>query len=799
MINKFFYQLKTKEENIMKTKSIFFQIILYGIVMNAFAQIPLNQPTLLSDQLIQQNMEQVKNVRIPWIKNIGQQHEDVGYYARTFAGTVFISNKGEILYSIPVEGKGSFAMSEIFIRDNQKVVKKMKVNGEKPSITKVNYFIGNNPEKWRTNVPTFQSVQLGEVWPGIKVKLKAHGNNIEKLFYIAPNADPATIRIQLTGIDDISLNESGELLINTTEGNLAFSKPLAFQYINGIKHLVHVDYYIDYNAYGFAVENFDPAYALVIDPLIASTYIGGSNNDFCSDLAIDNLGNIYVTGYTESPDFPSSGYPYNGNTDIFICELSNDLNTLLASTFIGGTSYDAGFSMVLGSGGNIFISGETSSSNFPTTTGCFDNTFNGGRDNFISKLSNDLSILISSTYIGGSDYEKAYSVSLGALGKVFITGMTSSSDYPTIIGSFSTTHNGLNDAFVSKLSNDLTVLESSTFIGGINDDYSNSIKLDLFGNVFIGGETYSNNFPVTTGSFSTSLNGANDLFIAKLDNGLGSVLAATFVGGSESENLRQLKLGGLQNIFLVGNSYSPDYPITPGCYDPSLNGFNDVVVSKLSNDLSTLLGSTFIGGSENDFGTSIEFDNSGNIYVTGYTFSSDFPTSPNCYCPSMLGLPDAFISKLSPDFDVLLASTYIGGLNEDYPFSIDMDQNGDLIIAGYTDSPDYPTTPMAYDEVNSGVFDVFLSKIDTCLSSTAGVNWSILDEKIIVYPVPANDVLYIDYQKSFLVKISDILGRKVLESTQKSINISILPDGVYLLHLEDEHGFIIHSQLIQVE
>jgi len=768
------------------------------MVVNGFAQSPLNHPGLLASTFLDQNMEQVKNARIPWIKNIGQQHEDVGYYAQTFAGTVFISNKGEILYSIPIKGSGSFTMSELFIRGNQEGLKKIKINGEVQSITKVNYFIGNNPEKWKSNVPTYQSLHMGEVWPGVQVKLKAHGNNVEKLFYIAPNADPATIRIQLAGIDDIVLNELGELLINTTEGNLSFSRPIAFQYINGIKHLVHVDYNIDYNAYGFIVNNYDPAYELVIDPLIASTFIGGSHWDFVSDLFIDNTGNIFITGYTYSPDFPVTGLPYSGNSDIFVSIFNNDLDNLIASTFLGGSNDDGGYSMTVGSGGNLFITGETLSADFPTTSGCYDDSYNGGQDAFISKLSNDLSTLISSTYIGGSANDISYSISLGLLGKVFITGETMSSYFPTILGSYNTSSNGLKDAFISKFSNDLTSLEASTYVGGSGVDHSYSVKLDIFGNVFIGGTTESYNFPATVGSISISLNGPNDIFIAKLDNGLGSVIAATYVGGTQFESISEIKLGGQQNVILIGYSESSDYPTTPGCYSQVFNGGKDVVISKISNDLTTLLGSTFLGGSNIEFGESIEFDSNGNIYITGTTGSADFPTTPNSYCPSGGGV-DGYISKLSPNFDILLASTYIGGIDEDYSVAIDLDPNGDLIITGTTGSSDYPTTTNAYDETFNAGWDVFISKLDTCLSGPAGVNLRILNEKIIVYPVPANDVLYVDYQKPLLIKIYDLLNREILISTNKKMDISNLSPGIYLLIIENEEGITIQSQKIVIE
>jgi uncharacterized repeat protein (TIGR02543 family) len=600
---------------------------------------------------------------------------------------------------------------------------------------------------------------LGEVWSGIEVKLKATQKTVEKLFYVKPGADPSKIVVEVDGAEGLKLSKDGEIIIKTGLGDLKLSKPSAWQEKDGKKLPVEVSYkLIGKNRYSFEVAKADPSLPIVIDPLLASTFIGGSGNDFVGySIALDSSGNVYVTGSTYSPDYPTTAGAYDrsyngGSSDVFVSKLSNDLSQLLASTFIGGSRDDFGNSIALDSSGNVYVTGFTVSSDYPTTSGAYDTrcgtdgTCDGGfADVFVSKLSNDLSQLLASTFIGGSRDDFGNSIALDSSGNVYVTGFTFSSDYPTTAGAYDRSYNDYGDVFVSKLSNNLSQLLASTFIGGSGFEHGFSIALDRSGNVYVTGDTSSPNYPTTSGAYDRSYNGSVDVFVSKLSNDLSQLLASTFIGGSRNDEARSIALDSSGNVYVTGFTFSSDYPTTSGAYDRSYNGgSSDVFVSKLSNDLSQLLASTFIGGSARDVAFSIALDSSGNVYVTGWTDSSDYPTTSGAYdtrcgtdgtCDG--GFADVFVSKLSNNLSQLLASTFIGGSRDDFGNSIALDSSGNVYVTGRTYSSNYPTTSGAYDRGYNGYSDVFVSKLDSNLSSGVGpVRYSLH-----ISPRPANGTI----------------------------------------------------------
>jgi len=692
------------------------------------------------------------NLQIPFIENKGQVHKDVAFYAKTFGGTVFVTKDGRLVYTLP-EGssekedlrkhgkiskldakKDAQPGRAVALKESLVGAKIKEVKGESPSTTKVSYFKDNDPSRWKSGISTYDLVSLGEVYKGIEVKLRAYGKNVEKLFYVKPGASPDAIKVKVEG-GRISVNDKGELEVETGLGIVRFTKPVAYQEVDGKKVEVPVSYRLindNKSLYAFNVGEYDRTKPLVIDPLLASTFIKGSDWEFAYAIALDSSGNVYVIGRTGSSDYPttSGAYDrsYNGDEDVFVSKLSNDLSKLLASTFIGGSRYDRGSSIALDSSGNVYITGETMSSNYPTTPGAYDTSHNGGSDVFVSKLSNDLSKLLASTFIGGSGNDYGYSIALDSSGNVYVTGSTGSSNYPTTPDAYNRSYNGDFDVFVSKLSNDLSKLLASTFIGGSRYDRGSSIALDSSGNVYVTGETMSSNYPTTPGAYDRSYNGGyGDVFVSKLSSNLSQLLASTFIGGSGNDYGTSIALDRSGNVYVIGRTGSSDYPTTPGAYDTqcgtdgTCNGYFDAFVSKLSNDLSKLLASTFIGGSRYDEGSSIALDRSGNVYVTGKTESSDYPTTPGAYDTSHNGREDVFVSKLSNDLSKLLASTFIGGSGNDYGTSIALDRSGNVYVIGRTGSSDYPTTPGAYDTSHNVRGEVFVSKLDSNLSAGVGV------------------------------------------------------------------------------
>ena len=598
------------------------------------------------------------------------------------------------------------------------------VKGEEEAITKVNYFKGKDAVKWRRNISTYNLVSLGEVYDGIELKLKAYGNNVEKLFYVKPNANPERIKVRVEGAKGLKVNENGELVFITEPGPVRFTKPFAYQKIKGKKKTVEVAYVIyEGNTYGFKVANYDKKKPLIIDPLLASTFLGGGSEDLGHSIAIDGTGNVYVTGGTHSSDYPTTSGTYdeshNNVYDVFVSRLDESLSTLLASTFIGGSDWDDSNSIAIDGMGNVYVTGVTDSSDYPTTHGAYDESYNGGDDVFVSRLDMGLSTLLASTFIGGGNRDHGRSIAIDGIGNIYVTGETGSSDYPITSGAYDESYNGDRDVFVSRLDMDLSTLLASTFIGGSNWDWGNPIAIDETGNVYVTGGTYSFDYPTTHGAYDESYNGDHDVFVSKLDSSLSTLLASTFIGGGDWDGGLSIATDGTGNIYVIGYTGSSDYPTTSGAYDESYNGDHDVFVSRLDSNLSTLLASTFIGGCDWDGGHSIAIDGIGNIYVTGETGSSDYPITSGAYDESYNGDRDVFVSRLDMDLSTLLASTFIGGCDRDFGWSIAIEDMGNVYVTGFTGSSGYPTTHGAYDESHNGYLDFFVSKLDRDLSADA--------------------------------------------------------------------------------
>lgn len=362
----------------------------------------------------------IANLSVPFVKNEGQSDKRVKFYAKTFAGTAFVTEKGEIVYSLPegdaktagrektVGSEGTAASRSVsehrntIIKESLVGAKKIKhIKGEEKSSANISSFIGNDKTKWRPRIPAYNVVNIGEVYQGIEFKLRAHGNNVEKFFYIAPNANPLDIRINLEGAKSLTVNEKGELEAETTLGAVTFTKPIAYQEIAGKKKEVGVEYKVSRNSelqnpqlqYAFKLGAYDKTKELIIDPAIQSTYLGENGDDHAYSIVLDSTGNVYVAGRTSSTNFPSTtggaqAANGGGSYDTFVSKLNSGLTTLTQSTYIGGSGGDiAAYSIALDSTGNVYVAGYTESTNFPSTTGGAQAAYAGGAyDAFVSKL-----------------------------------------------------------------------------------------------------------------------------------------------------------------------------------------------------------------------------------------------------------------------------------------------------------------------------------------------------------------------------------------------------------------------------
>jgi len=686
----------------------------------------------------------ISTTHIPFIANVGQLDKNVKFCAFTFGGMVFVTNNGEIVYSLPkteptpVSNWGIMekTMKGLVLKEEFLGGKIDKITGQGLVATKVNYFKGKNPADWKHNIPTFDAVILDEVYKGVDIKLKAYGNNVEKLFFIKPGAKPQDVKIKLNGAKTLIINEAGEIEIETKHGIVAFSKPVAFQENDGKKEYISVEYKVKGNEYGFIVGNYNSEKTLIIDPLLASTFLGGSStdDDYEPSIALDHNGNVYLSGYTYSTDFPTTPGVYNenyngGNKDRFVSKFDGDLSTLIASTFIGGSSEELGMGMGIDNNGNVYLAGYTSSNNFPTSPGSYDEIHNGGRDVYISKFSSDLTTLLASTFLGGSGNEgqtwPRIDLTIAESGNVYLAGLTRSGNFPTTSGAyrgyfFGGTNGG--DPFVAKFNSDLTTLLASTYLGGSRDEWRVSIIVNENENVYVCGETESSNYPTTTGAYDPSFNGWSDIFVTKLTTDLTTLSASTLIGKSQAEEALTMRLNENGDVYIAGYTKSSNFPTTQGAYDQSWNGGDrDAYITKFDSNLTTLLASTFIGGNGRDDCRDLIIDGNGHIYITGNTASSNFPTTTGAYDEIYNGGSphgDVFISRLNSDLTTLPASSFIGGTFDDVAFCLTLANNGNIYVGGYTASSNFPTTTGSYDNShNGGSNDCFIVKFDSILSA----------------------------------------------------------------------------------
>ncbi len=664
----------------------------------------------------------IGNTKTPWVKNSKQWDENILYVAHTFTGNIIINKEKEIVYALPVDSISGYVLKERFVGKTNQKAQRIPF-GEKKNPTVFNYFIGNDKSSWKTNVPAYELLNLGEIWEGIGLKLNAYNNNVEKLFFVKPNVDPSSIQIAVDGAEHLKVSQNGRLIALTPAGEIAYSAPVAYQWIDGQKHLVNAEYIIneeEKNTYSFQVENYDPNYELIIDPLLASTFIGDGGNDWANAIAVDENGNVFITGYSWSDNFPTTAGSYkgsfNGVKDAYVSKLSNDLSTLLVSTYLGGSSWESGLSIAIESTGEVIISGATGSTNFPIAGPSYDNTYNGGsNDVFVCKLDNDLSSIIASTFIGGDDDDYGYDLTLDNTGNVFVTGRTESTNYPANGGFDNTFNGGFEDVFVSKLNNGLSALLASTYIGGTTDEGADAIVTDDSGNVFITGFTYSDDFPTAgTLPYDSTHNGSGDIYIAKFNNDLSMLLSATFIGGSNFEESHAIAVDAAQNVFIAGYTGSSEYPSTPDVYDNTFNQNHDAIITKIDNNLSNILASTFIGGASDDDCYGLVIERAENVFITGISFSADYPVTVNASDDTHNGRRDIFVSRFSFDLSELEESTFIGGGDNDWALDLAIDNAGSVFVGGGTYSYDFPIAGSPFDDSYNGREDAIIAKIVGC-------------------------------------------------------------------------------------
>ncbi len=584
-----------------------------------------------------------------------------------------------------------------------------------------NFFYGNDSSKWCTEVPNYQEVYYENLYDGIDLRYYTNERGLKYDFIVHPGANFSQIRVKYDGAERLKIDDLGNLVIRTKLEDIVDGELFIYQDYDGIRHQVNGRFEMYNNLeYGFEIlDDYNEQEIIVIDPLVYSTFIGGIYDDHGSGITIDTNSNVYLTGHTGSTNFPNTtgavNTKYNGLIDAFILKLNSKGSSLLYSTFIGGIKYDESTDIVIDSNNNAYITGRTNSTDFPITNGVYDFTYNNDFDVYVLKLNSIGSSLLYSTFVGGNSFDWGKDITIDSNGNIYVTGYTSSKDFPNTLGAYDTTYNEgfWGDIFVLKLNQIGSFLIYSTFIGGRNCDFGERIVVDTKGNVFVTGRTNSTDFPTTLKAYDTTYNGKYDVFVFKLNQTGSSLLYSTFLGGSNNDFDGGITIDSNGNAYVTGSTDSINFPFTTGVYDMTHNGGYDIFVIKLNRIGSTLLYSTFIGGSNNDLSMEIAIDSNDNPYITGNTFSPNFPNTTEAYDNKFNGVVDGIIFKINPIGSSLIYSSFIGGNDSGWEGTVKLviDFNCNIYIIGATDSIDFPTTFGVYDNTLNGQEDIFVSKL----------------------------------------------------------------------------------------
>lgn len=646
-----------------------------------------------------------------------------------------------------------------------------QIQGETALSGKINYLTGSDPAQWRLNVPTFAKLSAGEIYPGINLVYYGNQRQLEYDFTVAPGANPDSIAIHFSGADKISVNAEGGLVLKLGSDEIVQPKPLIYQNGDGGRKEIDGGYKI-LNAHdvAFAVENYNHALPLVIDPVLAySTYFGGTLADTAWSVAVDNTSNVYVAGQTFSKyaikkvPFSTPGafqQSFGGGKldgDGFVAKFDRTGTNLIYLTYLGGSADEFVASVAVDAAGNAFVTGFTDSPNFPTKNALQpaiggmlnkrNKTYPG--DAFVTELNPSGSGLVYSTFLGGSGLEAGYGIAVDSSDNAYVTGITGSTNFPTtnalvytLIGHTNTALNylaGTNNAFVAEIGAGGSPLLFSTYFGGNNFDAAESIAVDGGGNICVAGFTDSTNFPTFNAVFPAIDNGTNivkknpiypyDAFVAKFAPAGAGLVYSTCLGGMSDDVAYHIACDTAGNAYVTGYTTSPDFtntvnPFTlysiPTNHPIALAGFKPFLTK--FNPAGTIAYSTFFGGNQAEYGYGVAVDALGDAFVVGATTSTDFPTNnmptnnvAGAFRAVNSGNSDVFVTAFNTNASALLYSGYLGGKKNDYGYSIAVDPAGNAYIVGQTTSLDFPKTN-SFQAFRNGSSDAFLTKILTPLS-----------------------------------------------------------------------------------
>ena len=614
--------------------------------------------------------------------NEGQAPQDVRFISRARDYILFLTNDGAMLKlqrgvhpgttdaTKPHDEKGLWLKMRLVAANSHSAAL-----GRDLLPQKTNWYRGRDSSRWHTGIANYSRVSYPEIYPGVDLIYHTHHAHLEHDFVLAPGADASQIVWEVQGVagsrPSLSLERNGDLLVHVGEGFLRLAKPVAYEFGNSEKpfdlknrgRLVQVRYIVTpSNRFSFTFSGHDASKGLVIDPTLDySTYVGGNQDDQATAIAVDSSGDTYITGQTLSSNFPT-----------------------------------------------------TAGAQQATCSSCSNSS--PAADVFVTKLNSSGSALVYSTFLGGSADDEASSIDVDSAGNAYITGQTKSSDFPVTSGSFQTTCEScststvFSDAFVTKL-DPSGGLAYSTFLGGSGADQAFGIRLDSNGNAHIVGSTSSSNFP-TRNSLpppNNALHGTQNIFVSELDSTGTALLGSTYLGGGGSDTGYGIAVDST-GIYVTGQTDSNNFP-TVNAVQRTFAGIADAFLSKLAPDGSSLIYSTYLGGTQSDVGAAVAVDNSGNAYVTGATSSTNFPVSPGAFQGAFGGGgSDAFVTEVNAQGTKLVYSTFLGGSDSEGANAIAIDSSGAAVVGGGTNSTNFPMANPV-QSTYAGNTDAFLTRV----------------------------------------------------------------------------------------
>lgn len=672
----------------------------------------------------QVQMKHLGQLPLMFIENLGQWDSKVAYMARKQGMSAWLQKDG-ITFRFEKRNACNLAQGVTIQMTFEGASERVLLEGEGRQSSKHNFFIGKDRSQWRSGVSSYAKVVYDNLYDGIDLCVREQEGWLEYDVLLSEGADLSDVVICCEGLKGLMIDENGILVMETEFGLITQKPPKAWYALSsGEKMPVDCAFcQIDNCRYGFEVPESDLALALVIDPgLEWSTFCGADLRDYIPTMALDNSGNAVLAGYTESANFPCTTGAYDttfngGENDGCVFCISADGSQLLWSTYIGGSDSDIFFKLALDDSNRVTVGGYTLSPDFPTSPPAYDTMHNGLHDAMVVRLSADGSQLIYSTYLGSDGSDWILALDMTASGEAIVYGCTDSPNFPTTSGAYDTTFNGVRDFFVTRLNADASDLIFSTFLGGTNTDgfppnypvvmnmdYA-ELMCDVSGDVIVTGATLSSDFPVIAGAYDTTWNGYVDCFITRLDASGSNLVYSTFLGGTGLDAPMDIAVDEDDRIIICGWTQSNDLPTTLSAYDTTYNGGpGDGFLAILDNALSNLLYSTYLGGpstEHSDIANCIAPEASGTLIIIG-ACGDGFPVTPGAYDTTHNGYQDIFLCRLSPEGNRLadlMYSSYIGGALYDHSSHGSLVADSTVVIAGYTSSGDFPTTPGAYDPI----------------------------------------------------------------------------------------------------